>query len=238
MDEEIESVFEGNEVEETEVEEVTQEEETETEETKDDEAEGDTAETPAAKEEQDEPWTKKAYLDEKRKRQEAEEKLAKFEQQEKEVVPDPVEDPQGYAKYLEGKQDRSSLALKINLSRDMMLSLDAYKADYEELEGHFIEMAAKNPALAVQMNASPNPAKFAYDTAKEDREIQKLKDPKYLEKLEAEITERVLKQLSDPDKRKAIVKLPDLTTATAKGSNTTPVPKLPELSEMFGDSPF
>lgn len=61
---------------------------------------------------------------------------------------------------------------RINQSRELMSEL---KEDYEEKETIFIDLAKADPALVEKMQKSSNPAKFAYNTAKEHLEVEDLK---------------------------------------------------------------
>lgn len=203
------------------------------------------AEPPAAKEES---VPVKALTEERRKRQDAEKRLKELEeklqqapQQEQVKVPDPIEDPQGYAKFMEDKTNLDALRTKVNLSRDLMLDL---KDDYAEKETLFVELARANPYLVQQMNASPNPAKFAYQTATEHLEVQKYKDPKYQEQLKSELKEQLRKELlaelqeAKPGKKSAL-DVPDLTKATAAGKNSDKaVKEVTHVNDVLQDSPF
>jgi hypothetical protein len=223
--------------------------ETETEETKV-EAKAETketakteAETPAAEKES---VPLKALTEERHKRQEAERRAqdaeAKLKQasQEDKKVPDPVEDPEGYKQYMEDEANLNALRTKVSLSRDIMLDL---KEDYAEKETVFVELAKTNPFLVQQMNASPNPAKFAYQTAVEHLDVQQYRDPKFREKLEAEIKAKVEADLKaqregkQPDKKSAL-DVPDLTKATAAGKNSDKGENLAELDDVMEGSAF
>ena len=193
-----------------------------------------------------------AMLDERRKRQEAEDKLAKFEEEQpNEQIPDPVEDPEGYKTFMSDKQAQESLKTKINLSRSILMSMEGYKDDYQDKENHFIEMCKTNPTLAAQMNASDNPAKFAYDSATEDLEVQKLRDPSYRETLKEELRKEILaenghnsedkpakpsKEETPKPAKPTATNLPNLTNPAAAGSNTTPkVQEFTDLDDVFED---
>jgi hypothetical protein len=247
----LDSVFSDDTDEGTAAEEVTNTEETEAVKTDAEEVAGDNSEDEAEEAEDDETGTPpdekgkvpyKAYKTEKAKRQELEKKLKQFEanQQEPKAIPDAVEDPEGFAAY----QKSEAWQTKATLSRDVMLSLDAYKDSYVEMESHFVEMCKNNPHLVQKMMSAPNPAMFAFKAAQEDKEIQKLRDPKYKENLEKEIREKILAETgkqnpSKADKRKAAaVSTPDLTKAAAAGSNSDPVKKAEGLNDMFTGSPF
>lgn len=181
-----------------------------------------------------------ALIAERRKRQELENKLKEYET-EKPKVPDPIEQPEEYAAYIEQKADTSILDTKITLSRDVMM--DANK-DYEEKESVFMGLVLDSEgkvidqSLLTKFQESKNPAKFAYEQAKEHLEIQQLKDPKYREKLKDEVRLEVLKELeaeSTQGKLKA-TDVPDLTTAAASGKNTVEVEIDDDsITGMFGE---
>lgn len=184
----------------------------------------------------------KAYTEERRKRQEAEKRAEELESQLKKEpetkVPDPVEDPEGYKNYMEDSRHLDALKVKVSLSRDVMLDL---KEDYAEKENVFVELARKNPFLVQQMNASPNPAKFAYQTAVEHLETEKLRDPKYKETLKEEIRKEILAELkAEPakDKKKSALDVPDLTQATAAGKNSDKTVKEATIDDIMADAPL
>lgn len=200
------------------------------------------AEPPAAKEES---VPVKALTEERRKRQEAEKRAQELEEKFKQAapqeqkVPDPIEDPQGYAQYMEDKSNLDALRVKVNLSRDLMLDL---KEDYAEKEQVFVELAKTNPFLVQQMNASPNPAKFAYKTAVEHLEVQKYKDPKFKDELKEQIRKELLAELQEKGEKpgkKSALDVPDLTKATAAGKNSdTAVREVTHINDVLQDSPF
>lgn len=203
------------------------------------------AETPAAKEES---VPIKALTEERRKRQEAEKRAQELEAKfkaapQEQKVPDPIEDPQGYTQYMEDKSNLDALRVKVNLSRDLMLDL---KEDYSEKEQVFVELAKANPFLIQQMNASPNPAKFAYQSAVEHLEVQKYKDPKFKDELKEQIRKELLEEMKQekgekqekPGKKSAL-DVPDLTKATAAGKNSdTAVKEVTHVNDVLQDSPF
>lgn len=77
-------------------------------------------------------------------------------------APDRETDPQGYELYN-----------KIELSKQIMR--DAYP-DYNDKIRHYNEMVKQNPQLNVTVVSSANPAKTAYDLAKQDLEIKELSE--------------------------------------------------------------
>ena len=130
-------------------------EQTETEETPEEESKG-----------EDFSEREKAFLakanDEKAKRQELERKLADQDKPEETALPDPIDDPEGYAKALEQRNANSQFAMRVTLSQELMREKHA---DYDEKEAAFAELMKENPALVQGLHNSSNPAKYAYDLA-------------------------------------------------------------------------
>jgi hypothetical protein len=154
-------------------------------------------ETEVKAEVEPESWTKKAVIDERRKRQALEAELAAL----KESIPkrdvidarlDVLEDPDGFSEAISSRIEKAAIETRINLSREMMI--DRHD-DYEEKEQIFIEYAKEHPELQQQALKSSNPAKFVYEEAKKFQEFQQIKDGTYVEKLKAELKEQVRKEL-------------------------------------------
>lgn len=150
------------------------EEATETEESTEstDEKEGEPS-SPEGEEEppltkREEAFLKKAN-DEKRKRQELEQTYSQQQAKEQDL-PDPFDDPTGYAKALEARNERHQLATRITISQEMMR--DKHQ-DYDERELQFVELAKNDPGLIAKMQQSSNPAKFAYETAVKAERVAK-----------------------------------------------------------------
>ena len=142
--------------------------------------------SPKASETDEEPWTKKAVLDERRKRQELEARLKELESKKP-----PEEEADWYSKPEEAAQRQQaqfSQALwnqRVELSQDMMRERHE---DYDDMEARFVQMAQENPTLRAEFQKAPNPARFAYDTAKKAAEYEAMKDVDgYKAKLEAEM---------------------------------------------------
>ncbi len=153
-------------------------------------------------------------------------------------VPDPIEDPEGYASHLQAESGRNEFKTKIALSRDLMLDT---REDFIEKEKVFMGLVADedgniiDETLFRKFQNAPNPARFAYNHAKEYIEVQELKSPQYREKLRAEIRAELEAEFKGK-KPKSAVEVPDLTKATAAASNSSPVEELTELKDMFRDS--
>lgn len=223
----LNDVFEDDKAEVTETKEVAEQDEPEAKEAEAEEVEVEDAEPTAAKD-KDEPqeWTKKAVLDERRKRQALEAQVEELKK--------------GKPKEEEGEPDLSTIMHRerINLSRELMIET---RTDYEDMETVFLDMAKENPSLISEMNRSPNPAKFAYNKAKEHSEYLEFKaskeSPEYKEFLEFKAGKS--KKEAPEDKRKAsAVKVPDLTKAAAKGRNSEEPESPGDLKSIMADAPF
>ena len=211
------------------------------------------AEPPAATEEKKEeeptsvPLT--ALKDERSKRQSAEDKLntaeqelAKYKQRSGDV-PDPELDPVGFNDFMKDEAKVTKLNDRITMSAQIMSET---KDDYAEMEAVFLGMGNKDPKLFDSMKASKNPALFAYKTAKTVHDKQEAAKVTATEELKASIRADLMKEFdikpkpSEADKRKeSALSTPNLTDATARGDNSTPVETSKfESEELFKDSPF
>lgn len=182
--------------------------------------------------EKEESWTKKAVLDERRKRQEIEAKLREYESK---VNKQEQQIEEG------GEQQEipvSSLILheRINLSRELMI--DKHE-DYEEMESVFVDMAKDNPMLVHQMNQSANPAKFAYNKAKEHAqylEYQSIKDTDdfkaFVEARKSGAIQKPQVETESQKRNKSAIKVPDLINATSAKSGHIEGTK--DLNQIFG----
>lgn len=241
----LKDIFENQETEqeiETEQSEVESQEAEQSKELKGENRESD--ETPASTKEdkpQEESWTKKAVLDERRKRQELERQLRELQNQvnnpkEEEEIPDPIDDPVGYKDYVKNSLKQEMFAERVNETR---IEMEAKHDDYLEMEQKFIELSNDDPKLAKQLRQSSNPAKFAYDTAKRYFESQKFNDPDYQVKLREEIKKEILAELAKNQsisKATSRVNLPDLTSRTSANSNVDPKEEYKgTLEEIFGE---
>ena len=200
------------------------------------------AETPTAKDTEEKLVPVAALKDERRKRQELEAKISKYEEVklvEKPARPDILEDQEGAFRHTESAVAEIILKERINLSREMMLST---KEDYEAMENVFVDMAKENPSLVIEMNKNPNPAKFAYQKAKEHAEyseFQKVKETdEYKEFLEMKKSGKLEKPIEDTPaqkRNKSVLSMPNLNKATAVASNSIRKMDVPTLDEMFAE---
>ena len=181
-----------------------------------------------------------ALVAERQKRQAAEEKLKSLEEPEK--IPDPIEDPEGYSRHIKETSTKGLTQTKIDLSRSMMLSV---KEDYPEKEKVFMSLIGRfedgklvitNEILHRQFLDSDNPGLFAYDHAVDHLLAEKYKDPDFEKNLEERLTKKILAGLeAKPNEGMSAADVPDLTSATATGSNTEKVEKVKELDDMFSE---
>ncbi len=120
--------------------------------------------------------------------------------------------------------DPASEALQrtIDISRDLIL--DSHK-DYPEMEKVFMDLVSepsdgglriKDTALYEKFRNSANPAKFAYNHAKQHKDYLDKSSPDYEKKLREKITAEVVATLKGPD----VSKLTNLTNLAASANNT------------------
>lgn len=190
-----------------------------------------------------------ALKDERSKRQSLEEELATAKQelakhtQRSGDVPDPESDPIGYQEFMKDEAKVKVMNDRITLSAQYLSDV---KDDYKEMEDVFLNMANRDPKLFDRMNASKNPALFAYKTGKSEHDKAEAANVTKAEELKASIRADLMKEFnikaepSDADKRKdSALSMPNLTNATAKGDNSTPTISTKFGSEeLFNDSPF
>lgn len=196
--------------------------ETETEETED-KKDDSTPESKASETTEEGPWTKKAVLDERRKRQELEQRLRDLEsKKEPEPAPDWWADPEKAAQHQSQQIEARLYQQKVELSQEFMRS---QHEDYDDMEARFMEMAQENPALRTELQKSANPARFAYETARKAAEYDAMKDvDSYKAKLEADVRKDVeakLRQEIEAEQKKKADKEaaidPSLASTSSKG---------------------
>lgn len=174
-----------------------------------------------------ESWTKTAVLDERRKRQELEAKLAKYEEEKVEKIkrPDVLEDQEGAFQHTESAFENKLFQERINLTRELMMEA---KPDYSEMAALFLGMVKENPSLESEIRNSSNPAKFAYNKAKEKveyDEFQKTKEtPEYKQFLEAKKSGKLnalVEETPEQKRNKSALNVPDLINSTSAKSGHT-----------------
>lgn len=149
---------------------------------------------------------KKAHLEERRKRQEAERRLKELEDrlnhQPQHVEPPSWDmDPQSAAAQLHNQFAMQLFETKVATSE--MLMRERHQ-DYDDIVAEFSEQARANPALIQQMMQHPSPAKFAYETGRQLRLMTEIgTDP---EAYKAKLREQILAELGQSPTPKADTK--------------------------------
>lgn len=191
-------------------------------------------------------------IDERRKRQEAEQDLsdlrlklsetqAQLQQQQQPVqAPDLLDDQQGYAEHIQQAVDQKIQTATFEMSQQLMR---AQHDDYDQAADAFLELAKSNPQLVADMQAHAVPAKFVYETAKKAEQYAEMQDVgTYKAKLKAEARAEVKAEMEAEARAKAEdeAKLngalaPSLTNTRAAGANNTmlAVPDPDEPGGMF-----
>ena len=185
------------------------------------------------------PWQLAAVLDEREKRQAAQKRVEELEARLREMesedeVPDPEDDPRAAHHYLLDQVGQQMLAQRFDLSRSFMAELHS---DFEELESEFVAIARDNPALIQELQQQPNPARFAYEYAKKQRQAKEFQDPDaYREKLKAELRAELEAELRGAPAAKpqpqTTQRPPNLATET--GALEHSEPENPSLSDILG----
>lgn len=174
-----------------------------------------------------EAWTKKAALDERRKRQEKERELDQVRKELEELrknqfgkreehQPDIFDDPKGFEDRIRQDMRQEMSQYRTEMSRNMMLQMHE---DYEEAELKFFDIAKENPFLRQQAAMSDHPAKFVYDTVKKHDEFQQLKDGTLKEKLRAEVRKELEEEMRTAQSQKAS-KVANLSPSLANESSS------------------
>lgn len=128
-----------------------------------------------------------AVADERRKRQELERRLAELQPK-----PAAAETPKAFWDDPEGALKRhetaiAQTALNTRLQTAELIARNKYQ-DFDEKIARFSELVSNTPGLAPQWLNSPDPAEFAYRTAKNHMELQ---DAGSLDQMRSDIEKRV-----------------------------------------------
>ncbi len=185
-----------------------------------------------------------AQLDERRKRQGLESKVAKLETEigelKKSPRPDPYEDPEGAAEY-----DRAETALKDEKAGtaqwNLLVKLDRRAMqrahdDYDEAEAIFMEEAQHNQALAASMSQSEFPAEFAYNEGLRLKQVRAMGDnpAEYVQSQIKEGVKLALEELKKSDPALVPDSLADAPSATSREAKAWAGPK--PISEIIGST--
>lgn len=201
------------------------------------------AESPAAQEPQ---LDHAALLGERRRRQEAEQRLAELEarinqpQPQPTPVPDQWEDPEGYAKWMQSEAVKQAVeaarheAFEAFQTQRIAMSSEQFAKtvpDYAEKVQVFEQMMTVNPQLLQELYRAPNPAEYAYNTAKTQIEINQYGGLEGL--IAARVQEALKAQAPQPETTPA-PPIPESLAAeqSARGAPTQGGP--PSLEEILG----
>lgn len=182
---------------------VESKEETESEEA----AEAETESTPDSESEETHvPLT--GLLDERGKRQAAEDKVKALEKQVADLTkepdqkrPDIFEDQEGAFEHLEKSFENKRLKDRFDMSRMLMSEI---KDDFAEREQQFMKLAEADPTLGKRLLEHDNPAKFAYDTAVKHEQLEKMENlDEWREQERAKLREEIKAELETEAKEGA-----------------------------------
>ena len=139
---------------------------------------------------------------------------------EPEKVPDLFEDPDGRLKYLEQTFDSKLEKTRLSISEEY--AKDRYGEDeYNEKLNVFMSLVEQSPSLVVDMKNAPNPAKFAYDTARKHMLIEQIDD---IDKMKANIKAETEKEVEARLRKEYGKTLPtSLSDTRATSGHTDPV---------------
>ena len=151
---------------------------------------------------------KKAAIDERRKRQATEQRIAALEEQLRlatqgqQKAPDIFEDPEGFTNYQDQKRQQELTNLKLVMSesmfRDSLEQQGKSPEEFEEVAEYFRAETQRNPALVQEMLAHPNPAKFVYQTGQRFKTLNEIGDPAaYRAKIERETEAKLLPKIDE-----------------------------------------
>lgn len=190
------------------------------------------AETPAAKPEKTVPLA--ALEDERRKRQEAEARLAR--QQQEQPKPGFWEQPEQHLAELKHYAATQALSMKLDVSENIARS--RYE-DFETQLSAFGELVRENPHLRVQMLQARDPAEFAYSTAKNHAALKAAGSIEGMRKtIETEVRAKIeaeMRAKAEADAKTAAALPTTLTTETGSAPRgaeyTGPTPLASILNE-------
>lgn len=199
---------------------------------------GETEDAPPASNEYD----GKATLAERRKRQEAEQRLAELEaklqqlQNPPQPAPDMFENPEGWQNHFGGQiRQQASQEASFNslLNTSEMLCRDKYD-DFDEAKAKFMELAEANPVLAQQALSDPHPWRKAYTLVKNHEKMEALGATDTVS-LEARLREQIRAELEAELKARPQVEIPTSLATAQSGRGIAGGPyNTPTIDEILG----
>lgn len=159
---------------------------------------------------------KQALIDERRKRQALEAELKTLrgkDQSQDDNAPDPITDPDAYKAYLKGQWETERRTEISERSRERMLETTS---DYQDMEKYFLTLAQADPSLIEKVKDHHDPAKFAYDYAKEAK-------GKTFAEVEKQVIEKLRKEGKLKEPNKPPVEVANLIKSPGAGKNNLTV---------------
>jgi hypothetical protein len=186
-----------------------------------------------------------ALIGERRRRQEAEQRFEQLQAQlaqqaqpqfqQQQGIPDRWEDPEGYDRYLIAQasqlaEERAVHAVQTQRIYSSAVAARSKYADYGDAHAVFGDMVQTNPTLFQQMVNAPDPAEFAYQTAKTEMEIRQYGG---IDKL---VEARVQAELAKAQPAPTQSNIPDTLAdaQSARGSSSAQAFKPMSLDEILG----
>lgn len=187
-----------------------------------------------------------ALIGERRRRQEAEQRLQEMERQLQErlnppaaptAIPDQWEDPEGFANYLKSEAVKQAVdaarqeAFQTFQTQRIEMSAAQFAptvSDYAEKVQVFEQMMQTNPALLQELYRAQNPAEYAYNTAKTHLEVQQFGGLEGL--IKARVEEALKAQVPEaPPSPPVPDTLADAQSARGSAAEANHVPSLDEI---------
>jgi len=180
-----------------------------------------------------------ATLAERRKRQEAEARIATLEQQLQQIqnppapAPDMFADPEQWQGHFGSQVTQTAAqwaAQNAKFDASEMMAGQSHE-DFDEMKATFLELAGQNPQMLAEVKAHRHPWERAYEIAKNHRGIAEL-GATNLTELEAKLREKIAAELQGGGQQQLP---PTLSTERNAGQRTGPAWSGPKpLDELLG----
>lgn len=186
-----------------------------------------------------------ALIGERRRRQEAEDRLRALEAQLHQrpqpqqftapaQAPDMFEDPEGYTRYISAQAAETARAQAYEQFQYQRIEMAAQQfaptvSDYAEKVQVFEQMAQANPALMQELYRAANPAEYAYNVAKTQLEINQFGGLEGL--IKARVQEALKAQVPAPTPAPPV---PDTLAAEQSARASAAGHQPPSLEEILG----
>lgn len=168
------------------------------------------ASVPPAQEPKEVAAFKQAALEERRKRQALEAEIARLREQAQPQTPprDFFENPdEAFEQRLTPKLREMEQRMLDRVYNAMEAAARARYQDYDEKRELFLQLAQEDPTIVAGLQTAPDPAEYAYTTAKRLSVLREIGDDPdaYRKRVEAEIRERVMAEMSQQKPRPVAV---------------------------------